>query len=497
MGYPRDLAANYLQTQDVHNFTMEAMIRNPGRGMSTRVGDGVLYGEWYIRVDSDGDGVAELRYICTMGEDHDIVRDEPANRIKVAAVQLRPDLPHPGRRQHRGSDRRHPADQNQHDARRPRQPRRKHQPARPSSTSWSPTSTTPSTTTSARSSAPGATRSAAVQFATTPFVGQQALPVLEYLDAVQQRRTGLSDAARGLDPKALQSSTQIGVEAIINGQQERTELVARVLAETGYQGSVPRPVQRDRREREPARTLRINGKWQAYDTSMFDADMSVEVNPTLGKGSRHRADDDACSRSRTTRLMVFQQFGPHEPGRRHPRDAQHHHRHAGPSPTSKTSAATSRRRRPQVLQQMQTAPKEPDAMTIAAKANYERVKMQTAKARGRPAVRRPEGGGQDEAFRQKKLAQEAGLRRREDPRAGGAARPRPSGRHGQRRRRHGQGGDHRPDRRRQRAATARAAACRKAKTAVFIQATDEVVTGTTWLPMITCRRWATLVGSRT
>ena len=76
--------------------------------------------------------------------------------------------------------------------------------------------------------------SAAVQFATTPFVGQQALPVLEYLDAVQQRRTGLSDAARGLDPKALQSSTMIGVEAVINGQQERTELVARVLAETGF-----------------------------------------------------------------------------------------------------------------------------------------------------------------------------------------------------------------------------------------------------------------------
>ena len=90
MGYPRDLAANYLQTQDVHNFTMESMIRNPGRGMSTRVGDGVLYGEWYVRVDTDGDGVAELRYICTMGEDHAIVRDEPANRIKVALFSVDP-----------------------------------------------------------------------------------------------------------------------------------------------------------------------------------------------------------------------------------------------------------------------------------------------------------------------------------------------------------------------------------------------------------------------
>ena len=90
MGYPRDLCANYIQTQDVHNFTMESMIRNPGRGMSSRVGDGVLYGEWYVRVDTDGDGVAELRYVCTMGEAHEIVADKPANRIKFALFSCDP-----------------------------------------------------------------------------------------------------------------------------------------------------------------------------------------------------------------------------------------------------------------------------------------------------------------------------------------------------------------------------------------------------------------------
>ena len=41
--------------------------------MSTRVGDGVQYGEWYVKADRDGDGIPELRYICTMGEDHEIV----------------------------------------------------------------------------------------------------------------------------------------------------------------------------------------------------------------------------------------------------------------------------------------------------------------------------------------------------------------------------------------------------------------------------------------
>ena len=58
--------------------------------MSTRIGDGVLYGEWYIKVDRDGDGVAELRYICTMGEDHTIVHDKPANRVKFAVFGCDP-----------------------------------------------------------------------------------------------------------------------------------------------------------------------------------------------------------------------------------------------------------------------------------------------------------------------------------------------------------------------------------------------------------------------
>ena len=69
---------------------MEAQGRNRGRFMSTRVGDGVKYGQWYIKADQNGDGQPELRYICTMGEDHDIVSDEEANRVKFALFSCDP-----------------------------------------------------------------------------------------------------------------------------------------------------------------------------------------------------------------------------------------------------------------------------------------------------------------------------------------------------------------------------------------------------------------------
>jgi hypothetical protein len=90
MGYDREQCLDYLQSQEIDNFTMESQLRNPGRSMSTGVGDGVLYGEWYIKVDRDGDGIAELRYICTMGEDHKIVHDKEANRVKFAVFGCDP-----------------------------------------------------------------------------------------------------------------------------------------------------------------------------------------------------------------------------------------------------------------------------------------------------------------------------------------------------------------------------------------------------------------------
>ena len=101
------------------------------------------------------------------------------------------------------------------------------------------------------------------------------------------RRTGLTDAAKGLDPKAIQSSTQIGVEAVINGAQERVELVARVLAETGFKDLFVGLINEVTENPCPPRVLREStaSSRPPFDTSTFDATMSVEVNANLGKGN--------------------------------------------------------------------------------------------------------------------------------------------------------------------------------------------------------------------
>jgi hypothetical protein len=403
MGYDREQCLDYLQSQDINNFTMESQLRNPGRSMSTRISDGVLYGEWYIKVDRDGDGVAELRYICTMGEDHKIVHDREANRVKFAVFGCDPishtivgdsladyvqDVQKFKTNMMRGV-------------------------LDSLAESINPKSAINELVVdmddAQNDDVGGIIRvrgnpGDAISYVTTPFAGQQALPVIELMNDVLQRRTGMSDAAKGLDPKQLQSSTQVGVEAIINGQQERTELIARVLAETGFKDLFEGLYNEIAESPNQRRTLRINGKWTPIDTSTFDASMGVEVNSTLGKGS-DTVRFQSLMQIKQTQEMIMQQFGPGNPVT----GIQQYLN------TITDMLALSNIKNvgryfmtpaPQALQQIASAPKEPDAMTVAAKAQYEKVKSETAQAIGDQQIRQQKQQA-DDAFRHEQLKQKA------------------------------------------------------------------------------------------
>jgi hypothetical protein len=403
MGYDRELCLEYLQGQMVNEFTMESQLRNPGRNISTRVGDGVQYGEFYIRVDKDGDGTAELRYICTMGETAQIVHDEPANRIRFAVFGVDPrshtivgdsladyteDIQKIKTNMWRGV-------------------------LDSLAESINPKTVMNELTTNvddAMNDEIGAvirTRGdprAAVSFVQIPFAGQQAMPVLEMLNDQLQRRTGLSDAAKGLDPKALQSSTQIGVEAVINGQQERIELIARVLAETGFRDLFTGLYNEISEAPNQRRTLRINGSWTDVDTGSFDASMGVEVNSTLGKGS-DMVRYGTLQQIITKQEMIMQQFGPTNP-MVSPVEYMNSLTDLLALANIKNPGRYFKPIDPQVLQQMAAQPKEPDAMTLAAKAQYEKVKADTAKAIAEQQLK-SQKQQQDDQFRYTALHQKA------------------------------------------------------------------------------------------
>lgn len=123
-----------------------------------------------------------------------------------------------------------------------------------------------------------------VQPLATPFVGKEAMPMLEWLDAIKERRTGVRGSSPALDAKALQSTNQVAVNAAVTGAQAQVELIARIFAETGmkrvFRGILKLLVQYQRVPMEAV----VDGQPQRIDPRTWDVDAEMCVRTGLGTG---------------------------------------------------------------------------------------------------------------------------------------------------------------------------------------------------------------------
>ena len=213
MGYDYDEMVEVAGNGNDFDNNQEYQARNPFAVISTaNNGDpsskSVLYIEGYLKVDFDGDGIAEMRRICTVGTGNKVLRNEivddrqfadfcpdpePHTFFGMCPADVVMDIQRIKSNVQRGildslAQAIHPrtaiveGQANMEDVL--------------------------NTEVGAviRMRAPGM-----VQPFTTPFVGQAAFPMLDYLDDIKQTRTGISIAAAGLDADALQSTTKAAV----------------------------------------------------------------------------------------------------------------------------------------------------------------------------------------------------------------------------------------------------------------------------------------------
>ena len=242
----------------------------------------VLYIESWIRVDYDGDGLPELRKICTMGDGYTVVNNEPADFIPFADFPCDPE-PHTS-----------PLEANSiFDYTKDIQ-EIKSDILRNTLDSLA-QSIHPRTAvvegqvnmddvlnneTGAivRMRSPGM-----VQPLVTPFVGNEAFTMLGYMDQVKEDRTGMSKAAMGLNADALQSSTKAAVAATISASQSRLELTTRILA-AGMKKLFKNVLTLIVAHQDKPRIVRLRNQWVAIDPRAWDANMDVSINVALGNG---------------------------------------------------------------------------------------------------------------------------------------------------------------------------------------------------------------------
>lgn len=151
-----------------------------------------------------------------------------------------------------------------------------------------------------------------VQAIITEFVGQPALDTIAYFDGVKERRTGISDSASGLDADALQSTAQVAANAIVSASQAQIEMIARMIAETGFKPLFAGLLREVVKNQNQPDQIELNGTWVTLDPRPWNADMEVRVHTGLGRG------DDQTKMQALTFILskqeaAIQQGGPSNP----------------------------------------------------------------------------------------------------------------------------------------------------------------------------------------
>jgi hypothetical protein len=143
-----------------------------------------------------------------------------------------------------------------------------------------------------------------------PFVAKEAGPIKEYYDKKAERRTGVGERSAGLDKNALQSDqTATETNAMLAASTLKTEDKSRTLAETGMQRAFSCFLKLITRHQDKARMIRLRGKWEQMDPRSWDADMLVEINIGLGAGSPQK-DMMALGGIAQKQELVIQVLGP-------------------------------------------------------------------------------------------------------------------------------------------------------------------------------------------
>jgi predicted GNAT family acetyltransferase len=121
---------------------------------------------------------------------------------------------------------------------------------------------------------------------TVPPTASQSFPLLEYLDSVQAKRTGVSDQMNGLNPDVLQNSTATAVAMMQNSAAGKVELIARVFAETGVKDLFQKILQLLCKYQDKERIVRLRGKYVSIDPREWTNGFDISINVGLGTGNK-------------------------------------------------------------------------------------------------------------------------------------------------------------------------------------------------------------------
>ena len=147
----------------------------------------------------------------------------------------------------------------------------------------------------------------AVQDLAVPFTAGQTLSALQYMDALVEQKTGVTQNV-ALNPDAMQSTTAAGVQATVDAAAAQVEVMVRNLAE-GMRQLFGLMLKLHVRNVDEEQLMRLNGQYIPVRPDVWNADMDVQINVGLGTG-REQEKAAALQAAFQVQQQVYEKYGP-------------------------------------------------------------------------------------------------------------------------------------------------------------------------------------------
>ena len=143
-------------------------------------------------------------------------------------------------------------------------------------------------------------------------VANQAFPMLEYLDGIQSKRTGISDMQQGLNPDILQNVTATAIAATQSASSGKIELIARIFAETGVKSLFQGILHLVTKYQDKPRMIRLRGKYVPIDPRTWSNQYDLSISVGLGTGNKQEQ-MAMLQMVMAKQEQIIQQYGPANP----------------------------------------------------------------------------------------------------------------------------------------------------------------------------------------
>ena len=147
----------------------------------------------------------------------------------------------------------------------------------------------------------------AVQDLAVPFTAGQTLGALQYMDALVEQKTGVTQNV-ALNPDAMQSTTAAGVQATVDAAAAQVEVMVRNLAE-GMRQLFGLMLKLHVKNVDEEQLMRLNGQYIPVRPDVWNADMDVQINVGLGTG-REQEKAAALQAAFQVQQQVYEKYGP-------------------------------------------------------------------------------------------------------------------------------------------------------------------------------------------